>query len=190
MTVLGFDLLAAFRSRSAERSGSELYGQVVRAAREAWFYETAGVPDTLDGRFDMVGLYAFVLIRRLTQPDMQAHSKGLGQAVFDAMFNDMDVNLREMGVGDMSVGKKVRAMWEAFHGRSAVYATAMALAGEERMEALTGAIARNVWRGAEPGDAATLARIALAQDAHLATLGPKTLDGTATLFRPLAEVMG
>jgi hypothetical protein len=44
----------------------------------------------------------------------------------------------------------------------------MALAGEERMEALTGAIARNVWRGAEPGDAATLARIALAQDAHLA----------------------
>lgn len=194
MTVLGFDLLAAFRSRSAERNGYELYGQVVRAARDPWFYGEAGVPDTLDGRFDMVGLHAFLLIRRLTQPDMQAHDKSLSQAVFDAMFNDMDVNLREMGVGDMSVGKKVRAMWEAFHGRSAVYAEAMALAGDERGTALTAAIARNVWRGGEPGAAGLLARIALAQDEHLTRLAPSMLPavmkGAAPLFRPLAEVRG
>jgi cytochrome b pre-mRNA-processing protein 3 len=65
--------------------------------------------------------------------------------VFDAMFLDMDTNLREMGVGDMSVGKRNRAMWEAFHGRSAAYAAAW-----DDQPALEAAVARNIWRGAAP----------------------------------------
>ena len=148
-----------------ERAGFELYGAAVAAAREPYLYAALGVPDTLDGRFDLVGLHAFLLIRRLRH--MPEPGPALAQAVFDAMFADMDINLRELGVGDMSIGKRVRAMWEAFHGRCAVYEAAMEAADGTFEEAL----ARNVWRGepAAPGSAGALARMALAQAAHLAT---------------------
>ena len=84
----------------------------------------------------------------------------LAQAVFDAMFSDMDVSLREMGVGDLSVGRRVRAMWEAFNGRALAYDAALA-AGD--LAALEAALVRNVWRGAPPpeGCAAALARLVI-----------------------------
>ena len=151
-----------------ERAGFLLYGAAVAAARDPYLYASIGVPDTLDGRFDLVGLHAFLLIRRLRHAP--APGAALAQAVFDAMFADMDINLRELGVGDMSIGKRVRAMWEAFHGRAAVYETAMDQAGAVADDAkLVEAIARNVWRGAPPaGSAACLARLARVQEAHLA----------------------
>ncbi|MBV8524413.1 MAG: ubiquinol-cytochrome C chaperone family protein [Acetobacteraceae bacterium] len=156
--------LSGFRRRHRhERTGFVLYAAAVQAARDPWFYRTLGVPDTLDGRFDLVCLHAYLLISRLAaQP---SPGPALAQAVFDAMFSDMDVNLREMGVGDLSVGRRVRTMWEAFHGRAAAYGGAMS-----DPVALTAAIARNVWRGARPpaGSAAALARLLRAQDAHLA----------------------
>jgi cytochrome b pre-mRNA-processing protein 3 len=156
--------------RRHERAGFELYGAAVRAARHPYFYTALGVPDTLDGRFDMVGLHAFLLIRRLRT--LPAPGEALAQAVFDAMFNDMDVNLRELGVGDLSVGRKVRTMWEAFHGRASAYQGALA---EADQAALAAALARNLWPGdAAPPAAATLAMIVAAQDAHLAT---QALDG-------------
>jgi cytochrome b pre-mRNA-processing protein 3 len=152
-----------------ERAGFTLYGAAVAAAREPYLYTTIGAPDTLDGRFDLVGLHAFLLIRRLqreAEPNT-APGTALAQAVFDAMFSDMDINLRELGVGDMTVGKRVRAMWEAFHGRSAAYAAAMAESGEAPLAA---ALARNIWRGEPPpeGAALALARLVRAQDAYLA----------------------
>ena len=145
-----------------ERAAFELYGSAVTAARDPYLYATLGVPDTLDGRFDAIGLYVFLTIRRLNAaPDP---GPALAQGVFDAMFLDMDTNLREMGVGDMSVGKRNRAMWEAFHGRSAAYSAAW-----EDAAGLAAALARNLWRGAEPPAAApaALARIAWAQAACL-----------------------
>jgi cytochrome b pre-mRNA-processing protein 3 len=152
-----------------ERAGFTLYGTAVAAAREPYLYTTIGVPDTLDGRFDLVGLHAFLLIRRLQRESGPgaAPDAALAQAVFDAMFSDMDINLRELGVGDMTVGKRVRAMWEAFHGRSAAYAAAMAETGQAPLAA---ALARNIWRGESPpeGAAETLARLVRAQDAYLA----------------------
>lgn len=157
-------LLGLFKSRRYERAGFTLYREAVRAARTPWFYETAGVPDTLDGRFDMVGLYVALLVRRLRlapKPGPQ-----LAQAVFDAMFSDMDHNLREMGVGDMTVGKKVKAMWEAFNGRVRAYDAAL---HEGNEEGLAEAIRRNIWRGkADAGDPGLIARLALQQSAALA----------------------
>ena len=149
-----------------ERAGYTLYTAAVQAARDPAFYQRLEVPDTMDGRFDMVGLYVFLVIHRLR--DAGADGKALGQAVFDAMFNDMDFSLREIGVGDMTVGKKVKAMWEAFHGRSANYAAPL-LAHDE--PAMAAAIARNVWRGdaQQERPAHTLAALVLAQDRHLAT---------------------
>ncbi len=142
----------------------ELYGETVAAARDPLLYTGLGVPDTLDGRFDMISLYTFLLIQRLKRDNPPGPA--LAQAVFDAMFSDMDVNLREMGVGDLSVGRKMRVMWEAFHGRAAAYADAMT---KSDIAALDAALARNIWRGEPPPDGSTqaLRRAVLAQEAHL-----------------------
>ena len=155
-----------FGRRSHDRAGFSLYGAAVAAARDPFFYAVLRVPDTLDGRFDIVGLHVALLIRRLRF--LPPPGPELAQGVFDAMFSDMDVNLREMGVSDLSVGKRVKAMWEAFHGRAQAYEAALATGDEE---ALTAAMVRNVWRGtdAPPDGAAALARLASAQNAHLAT---------------------
>jgi cytochrome b pre-mRNA-processing protein 3 len=156
-----FNLFGLFDG-GVERAGYELYGCAVRAARTPWFYAELGVPDTLDGRFDMVGLHAYLLIRRLSADPA---GQKLSQAVFDAMFSDMDINLREMGVSDLSVGKRVKTMWEAFHGRAHAYAEAMKTGPETLAEALS----RNLWPGERRDEsAARLARLVYAQDAHLA----------------------
>jgi cytochrome b pre-mRNA-processing protein 3 len=178
-------LFGMFRRGKYERRGHELYCAAVAAARDPDLYARLGVPDTLDGRFDLVGLYAFLLIRRLT--DLPPPGPELAQAVFDAMFSDMDVNLREMGVGDLSVGKRVRAMWEAFHGRSAAYQEALA-AGD--VAAMGEAIERNVWRGEPAGDApAALARLAFAERAHLDSQGLDTLGQGVARFLPYRQAI-
>jgi cytochrome b pre-mRNA-processing protein 3 len=154
-------LRALRRQNDTKRAGSHLYAAAVAAARDPFWYATLGVPDTLDGRFDLIAVHAFLLVHRV-----QSESS-LAQAVFDAMFADMEHNLREIGVGDLSVSKRVRAMWEAFHGRSKVYAVALD-AGDK--DALAAALARNVWRGnAPPGSPEALADQVLQQAAHLAS---------------------
>jgi cytochrome b pre-mRNA-processing protein 3 len=177
-------LLSLIRRGRHERVGFELYGAAVAAARDPFLYTALGVPDTLDGRFDMVGLHTFLLIQRLKGE--VSPGPALAQAVFDAMFSDMDVNLREMGVGDLSVGRKVRVMWEAFHGRAAAYASAM-IAGD--MAALDAALARNVWRGEPPPDGAmpALRRVMLAQEAHLAAQSLSAIAGGAVGFLSAEE---
>jgi cytochrome b pre-mRNA-processing protein 3 len=170
-----------------ERTGYTLYGAAVAAARAPVFYGALGVADTLDGRFDLVGLHVYLVIRRLTA--LPEPGPKIAQAVFDAMFADMDVNLREMGVGDLSVGRKVKEMWEAFHGRSSAYQTALAAgdAPDFAEAALAAALGRNVWRGNAPeGAAAALAAHVLALDAHLATQPLAALRAGQVAFLPLA----
>jgi cytochrome b pre-mRNA-processing protein 3 len=174
--------LAFWRRRRPERAGFLLYGCAVAAARDPIFYTELAVPDTLDGRFDLIGLHVSLLIRRLRHD--QEPGPALAQAVFDAMFADMDINLRELGVGDLSVGKKVRAMWEAFHGRARAYETALD-AGD--ITALEAALARNVWRGAPAPGAARLASLARACEAALERQSLAALAaGSATFPTPNA----
>ena len=177
---MGF--LPGWRRSRHERVGFLLYGAAVEAARQPYFYTVLGVPDTLDGRFDLLSLFAFLLIDRL-RPESDP-GPALAQAVFDAMFSDMDVNLREMGVGDLSIGKKVKAMWNAFHGRSIAYAAGLASGDEAALEA---AIARNVWRGARPppGSAAALARLVAAGRADLERQPLAALAEGKVRFPPL-----
>jgi cytochrome b pre-mRNA-processing protein 3 len=171
------------RTNRHERAGFALYGIAVAAAREKYLYESLGVPDTLDGRFDLLSLHAFLLINRLR--GLHEQGEALAQALFDAMFSDMDENLRELGVSDLSVGKRMRTMWEAFHGRSNAYASAMQAAEPAALEA---ALARNVWRGAPPPDGAVaaLARLMLAQAEYLATQEPGALASGEARFLPAA----
>jgi cytochrome b pre-mRNA-processing protein 3 len=176
--------LAGFfhRRHKNERAAFQLYGAAVAAARDPYLYATLGIADTLDGRFDAIALYVFLLIRRLNA-DPEA-GPPLAQAVFDAMFLDMDTNLREMGVGDLSVGRRNRAMWEAFHGRATAYEAAW-----DNHDALRAALARNIWRGAEPQAAAadSLLRLAKAQAACLAGQGAATLHQGEVRFLPAQE---
>ena len=160
-------LLGLLRRKPFERAGFGLYAAAVAVARKPELFSTHAVPDTLDGRFEIISLHVALLVRRL-RLDPDPRGAGLAQAVFDAMFADMDTNLREMGVGDMSVGKRVRTMWEGFHGRARAYEEAADAAGGE---ALRDALARNVWSGQPPGEAASaLAAYARAFEASLAAV--------------------
>jgi cytochrome b pre-mRNA-processing protein 3 len=169
-------LLGLFRRKPQERAGFDLYRAAAMAARHPAYFDRMAVPDTLDGRFDLIALHAALVIRRVRhEPDPRA--KELAQAVFDAMFADMDLNLREMGVGDLAVGKRVKRMWEAFHGRAAAYEVALD-AGDAA--ALSAALERNVWRGDAPESApallaatATAAAEALAAQSFAALLAGK-----------------
>jgi cytochrome b pre-mRNA-processing protein 3 len=115
-----------------------LYGRCVAQARRPDFYRALAVPDTIDGRFDLLVLHVFLVMRRL-----DADAK---QQLFDLMFADMDRNLREMGVGDMGIGKRVKPMIAAFYGRAQAYEKALA----ETDEALAAALARNLYGKATP----------------------------------------
>ncbi len=173
-------LLGLLGRKRHERAGFELYTSAVEAARDPYIFETLGVPDTLDGRFDIIGIYVFLVVHRLHAESQVG--KDLAQAVFDAMFSDMDINLREIGVGDMTVGKKVRAMWEAFNGRSTAYAAAL---DSNDVIGLAGAVARNVWRGHAPPDAAhALGALMLDQAARLAEQPIDALLAGRVSFRP------
>ncbi len=177
-------MLGFLRRSPHARAATSLYAAAVAAARAPAFYATLGVPDTLDGRFDLVGLHAFLLIRRLqhaTPPGPE-----LAQAVFDAMFRDMDHNLREIGVGDLAVKHKMKQMWEAFHGRAAAYEAALASA---EVEALPAALARNVWRAAPAPHAAVLARATRAQAAHLAAQPLAAFLAGTAMFLPIEAAL-
>ena len=123
-----------------------LYEAIVAAARQPKFYQDWLVPDNVDGRFDMIVLHVFLVLDRLKDD-----TTNMRQELTNAFFNDMDRSLREMGVGDLSVGKKVRKMAEAFHGRVRAYVLA------KEQGNLVEALQRNVYAADEKADARELA---------------------------------
>ena len=98
------------------------------------FFAALGIPDTLDGRFEALALHAFLVLRRLK--GQGAEAERLAQAIFDTMFDDMDRSLREMGVGDLGVGRRVKAMAQGFYGRIAAYDRGLAQGDDVLAEAL------------------------------------------------------
>jgi cytochrome b pre-mRNA-processing protein 3 len=129
------------KSRAPLRRTIEaIYGMIVTQAREPSFYQSLGVPDTVNGRFDLLVLHFWMVLRRLRSIEGSAT---LSQGLFDRFCEDMDANLREMGVGDLTVPKRMRAFGEAFYGRSAAYDAASASGGE----ALAQSLCRNVLNG-------------------------------------------
>jgi cytochrome b pre-mRNA-processing protein 3 len=123
-----------------------LYGAIVAQARSAVFYRDYGVPDTVNGRFEMVVLHLVLVLERLSTGHDDA-SRALGQAVFDLFCQDMDDQLRETGVGDLAVPKRMRQVAGAFYGRQEAYRAALATSDDAALE---GALIRNVYAGTEP----------------------------------------
>jgi cytochrome b pre-mRNA-processing protein 3 len=159
-----------------------IYGMIVTQAREPLFYRELAVPDTVNGRFDMVVLHIWMVLRRL-KPG--ADGQQLSQALFDRFCDDMDGNLREMGVGDLTVPKRMQAFGEAFYGRTAAYDLALA-AGEEP---LAQALCRNILNGNEIESARRLALYVQAAITALAALDEATLRDGAWQF-PSPDVVG
>ncbi|MFT4934989.1 MAG: cytochrome b pre-mRNA-processing protein 3 [Pseudoalteromonas distincta] len=113
-----------FRPKPAKIAGQKLYAGVVSQARRPDFYSRLGAPDTVEGRFELYSLHVVLLLDRLKR---QGAAAGVvAQALFDAYVSALDDALREMGVGDLSVGKKMRKLGEAFYGRVKSYETALA----------------------------------------------------------------
>jgi cytochrome b pre-mRNA-processing protein 3 len=124
--------------RRKPKPAAALYDVIVAAARHPHFFVDLNVPDTLDGRFDLIVLHLYLVLDRLR--DVAETER---QNLIDYFFMDMDRSLREMGVGDLSVGKKVRVMAEAFYGRMLAYQAAV----EQGDPALAVALERNVYAG-------------------------------------------
>lgn len=116
-------MLSIWKRRSeAKRHAQALYKKIVASARQPEFYTVGGVPDTPEGRFELISLHVILAISRLNAEGDEG--RAAGQALFDHFFKDMDFAMREMGIGDTSIGKKVRAMAEVFYGRFKSYAAA------------------------------------------------------------------
>ena len=146
-------ILRDFRPNSQDRSIRDLYGAIVAQARSVAFYSAYRVPDTVEGRFDLIVLH----IVRLDRGGSRV--RGIGQKLFDAFCRDLDANLREMGIGDLVVPKRMRAFREAFYGRQSAYLGALAVSDDRELE---NALARNIFRGVKGEGAGRLARYARA----------------------------
>jgi cytochrome b pre-mRNA-processing protein 3 len=146
-------ILTAFRRNSPQRNIHALYGMIVAQARSPVFYSDYGVPDTVQGRFELIVLHLVLLFDRLSRNNEADRGAGpgrsraglgddLGQRLFDVFCRDLDENLREMGIGDMAVPREMRRFGEAFYGRQAAYRAAIAATGERELEK---ALARNIF---------------------------------------------
>ena len=165
---------------AAAAASERFYRTIVDQARNPQFYEEWEVPDTPDGRFDMIALHAVLIFRRLRA---EAATAATAQALFDRMFADFDENLREMGVGDLRVGKQVKAMAKGLYGRIVAYGDAL---DRDDQAALDEALRRNVYRHVNPvgRSAARLARYMRREAERLAEADVDALTGGSFRFLP------
>ncbi len=175
-------MFGLFKSSKNSETAHRLYSAIIQQARLPIFYTDFGVPDTVDGRFDMIVLHAHILFDRLK--DGIALDESLSQDVFDLMFADMDQNLREMGVGDIGVAKRIKAMVEAYYGRATAYADALK---QEDNSDLMAAIKKNLFRKSDPTDSqiTAVSDYFRAQVKHMASIELDTIrSGNISFIAP------
>ena len=125
------------KGRLSRERAKDLYNKVVRASRNPIFYAAYNVPDTTEGRFEMICLHGGVLVSRLSRPDMGSEGRMLAQAFFDVMFINLDWSIREAGVGDLAVPRRIKKMMSDFKGRSFAYDEAAKVGEGESIHVLT-----------------------------------------------------
>jgi cytochrome b pre-mRNA-processing protein 3 len=152
-----------FRTRPRERLGQPLYELAVRQARDPGFYTQLGVADRIDARFELYTLHVLLLVMRLR--DEGERGAQAGQDLFDTYVSALDHALRELGVGDISVGKKMRKLGEALYGRMTAYESPLR---EGDAAALSAGLARNIHESEDAASGQRLAAYALASRARLA----------------------
>lgn len=145
-----------FKPRPAATAGQALYARCVEQARNPALYAGLGAPDTVLGRFEIYTVHVALLLRRLKGEGGQASETA--QALFDAYLNGLDVALREIGVGDLSVGKKMKKLGRAFYGRVKAYDDGLSAGDSGAVAAL---VSRTVFEGR--GDARPMAQYITSQ---------------------------
>ncbi|MHA6298915.1 ubiquinol-cytochrome C chaperone family protein [Devosia sp. CAU 1758] len=170
-----------FRKKTANKPVYAVYNSIVAQSRQPQFYADMGVPDTVTGRFDMISLHMALLFRRLRHgPD---GAKAFSQAVFDLFFKDMDRSLREMGVTDLGVPKKIQKMGNIFFGLLAALNEAL---DRNDAEALAGVLARNIFEGEDSPQLRALADYVFARDTELAAQSIEAITGGDVRFETVA----
>lgn len=157
-------ILSLFRKTKFSEPVYAIYNAIVAQSRRPVFYAEWGAPDTMTGRFDMISLHAALVFRRLRSSEKL--TRDFSQNVFDCFFKDMDRSLREMGVGDLSVGKRIEKMGSLFYGMLTNLSSALET-GER--EAVIGFISRNFHDGHIHPEADKFADYILLCDDLLAT---------------------
>jgi cytochrome b pre-mRNA-processing protein 3 len=174
-------ILSLFRKKTATEPVYAVYNSIVAQSRQPVFYAEMGVPDTVTGRFDMISLHLALLFRRLRHGPQGA--KDFSQAVFDLFFKDMDRSLREMGVSDLGVPKKIQKMGNLFFGLLAALNEAL---DRNDAEALAGVLARNVLEGQDTPQLRALADYVIARDAELSAQSVEAITGGKVIFEAAA----
>jgi len=181
-------ILGAFRRNDPARNIQALYGAIVAQARLPIFYLRYGVSDGVEERFELIVLHLVLVLRRLgaeepaasARPPARGPGSAVGQTLFDVFCRDLDDNLREMGVGDLAVPRRMRQFGEAFYGRQAAYGAALGAADPQELEK---ALARNILGEAAAGEkAVALARYVRAAAAQLATQPEDALIAGRVVF--------
>jgi len=191
MTMLS-NLRLLFKSPFDHGVAHKLYVTIVHQSRLPVFYDKYEVQDTPEGRFDLLAIHTYLVLRRLREEHEKAAE--LSQALFDLMFADLDQNLREMGYGDTGVAKRIRKMAEGFYGRINAYDEGLAVPDGPETEtpgALGGALDRNLYRNTRVSSDAVAAMVHYTrlQDAHMAGQGIDTLmKGHVTFCAPATSV--
>jgi cytochrome b pre-mRNA-processing protein 3 len=162
-----------FRQRPDERQGDALYAVAVEQARQPAFYTALGVADRIDARFELYTLHVLILFLRLKQDGERGEVAA--QKLFDTYISSLDNTLRELGVGDVSVGKKMRKLGEALYGRMSAYEKALREGDRAGFQA---SIARNVFESENPADGAALTRYALESHDRLALQSASAVEKT------------
>lgn len=174
-------ILSLFRKNTATEPVYAVYNAIVAQSRQPRFYADLLVPDTVTGRFDMISLHMALLFRRLRAET--GKQKQFSQAVFDLFFKDMDRSLREMGVGDLGVPKRIQKMGNIFFGLLAAMNEAM-----DRHDAITlqAVLSRNIFNGTDGPHVAAMAAYLLAEDARLAGQKAEAITGGTLSFEAAA----
>ena len=174
-------ILSLFRKNTASEPVYAVYSAIVAQSRQPRFYADWLVPDTVTGRFDMISLHLALLFRRLRGET--GDRKEFSQAVFDLFFRDMDRSLREMGVGDLGVPKKIQKMGNIFFGLLAAMNEAM---DRNDAPALEGVLARNLFDGISGPHVTALAAYLIAEDRALTSQPAADITGGAIQFEAVA----
>lgn len=129
------------KARMSRAKAKELFKSVLQQSRNPYFYEIYGVADTMEGRFEMVALHGGLMVSRLCRPDMGREGRILAQSFFDEMFKNIDWAMRESGVGDLAVPRRIKAKMSEFKGRALAYDEAARSGNGE----ITHALIRNIY---------------------------------------------
>jgi cytochrome b pre-mRNA-processing protein 3 len=157
------------RAERRRRTIRALHRRIGEAARQPGLYTALGVPDTVEGRFEALSLHVILVLRRLGQ--LPPPASDVAQDLVDSVFMQLDASLRELGIGDMGVPKRIKKLGASFYARAGAYGTALD-AGDRT--ALAEALARNALDGAGPEAAVPLAAYV---EAAAAALSSQDLDG-------------